>query len=215
MNPELALTGETNELFLSLQTRGLNLTVTVTHPSWGIGMTGELEDFTIGEVRLVLEGLVSMGTLVDVHVGGGTFAGEVLYCQRRGNRFETHISINDFDESGLRRTPRFPVKVACMVSAASLETPTIATIVDISGDGLGIELSADLPINATIAVESESTLALGVVRYSRRSIPQLFRVGVQLHHIVNKTTAPTVLKPRTGFLGKVSSRFAFGGRSAT
>src|SRR6202007_1837854 len=101
MSPELVLTAETKELFLSPRMRGLKLPVMVVHPSWGIGMAGELEDFTIGEVRLLLEGLVSMGTLVDVHIGNCAFAGEVLFCQRRGTGFETHVCINDLDESGL------------------------------------------------------------------------------------------------------------------
>jgi len=213
MNAESVPTPEASGAFVYPQLQGFRLPASITNSSWGVGMAGVLVDFTPGEVKLVLEGLVSMGTLVEVHVGGCLFSGEVLFCERREEGFETHVSINDFDESGLRRTPRFPVSLPATVFASDLDSPAPATIVDISGDGLGIEVPAHLTVNTTIAVESESNVALGIVRYSREISPLRFRIGVQLHHIVNKEPAPAVHKTRIGLIGKVSSRFTFGSRS--
>jgi hypothetical protein len=192
------------------KTQGFNLAVAITNASWGVAMAGTFQDFAPGEAKVVLEGLVSPGTLVDVQIGSCGFSGEVLFCERRAAGFETHISISDFDETGLRRTPRFPVTLPCVVSSGSLEGPANATILDISGDGLGIEVSAQIPTNSTIAVESESNVALGIVRYSREISPASCRIGVQLHHIVNKKPVSEMQKSRTGMLGKMSSRFSFG-----
>ena len=209
MNLDARPTTQGSEAFALDGTHGFNLPVTIINPSWGVGMAGVLEDFTPGEAKVNLEGLVSTGTMVEVQIGNCVFSGEVLFCERRGGGFETHVSINDFDESGLRRTPRFPVTLPCVVSSATIGAPASATIVDISGDGLGIELSTNLPLNSTIAVDSDSNVALGIVRYSQEIGPLRYRVGVQLHHIAQRTSLPTVSKARTGMIGKMNSRFSF------
>jgi hypothetical protein len=171
-------------------------------------MPGVVEGFTPGETTILLEGLVSQGTLVKVEMGAFAFHGEVLFCERRADKYEAHISINDVDESGLRRTPRFPVSIAGTVFAAPLAAPTPATIVDISGDGLGIELPVHLPAQTNIAVESESNVAFGAVRFSRALPAGGFRIGVELHHIVQREAArPNAAAVRTGLMGRMGSRF--------
>ena len=57
---------------------------------------------------------------------------------------------------------------------------------DVSGEGLGIELPSPLPMQANIAVQSEENTALGVVRHCRELSAGLFRAGGQLHHIIHK-----------------------------
>jgi hypothetical protein len=143
------------------------LPVSVTNASWGIGMSGVFVDFTPGEVKLVLEGIVSIGTLIDVHISECEFPGEVLYCQRREEGFETHVSINDSDESGLRRTPRFPVRISATVSSGNWASPTPLSSSTFRARAWGLKPSVQLPTTGTVAVESESNLALGVIRHCR------------------------------------------------
>lgn len=84
--------------------------------------------------------------------------------------------------------------------------PLDGKIVDVSGEGLGIELPAPLPMQANIAVQSEENTALGVVRHCREISSGLFRAGVQLHHIVRKD--PDLEKSaESGWMGKLGVRF--------
>src|SRR5581483_10091442 len=130
-------------------------------------MTGVIKDFTPGEATLILDGFISQGTSVSVDIGSCSFDGKTLYCERKVASYEVHVSIDDLDETGLRRTPRFPVSISARVSAAGLATPATARIVDVSGDGLGIELSISVPPESIVAVESQSNVAFGIVRHSR------------------------------------------------
>jgi hypothetical protein len=81
--------------------------------------------------------------------------------------------------------------------------PFAATITDISGDGIGLDTTVKLPHDATVVIESQSNLAVGVVKYCREIAPHQFHLGVRLHHITTKrsdggggTTEPTPKKTR-------------------
>jgi hypothetical protein len=185
-NPQQPATENTDAGASKLAGRGLHLEARVTAPTWEIGLSGMVQDFTPGEVILLLDDHISEGTPVTIQLNKSSFDGEVLYCSPSGSRFEAHVSFNDVDETGMRRTPRFPVSIPTRIFSATHETPLEGKIVDISGEGLGIELSEPLPKQTNIAVQSEENIAFGVVRHSRELRSGLFRVGVQLHHIVKK-----------------------------
>jgi len=193
----------------------LNVSVYVTNPSWGVGMVGVITELALGEAKMMIEGLISLGTVVTFAINDFKFDGHILFCERRGQQYEVHVSIDDSDESGLRRTPRFPVNIAGRVSAASLESPVAATIVDISGDGLGLDLPVPLQVQSIVSIESESNVAFGVVRYSREVSPGRVRAGVQLHHIIRRGQAPepAAARGRTGFMARVGARFTVARRS--
>jgi hypothetical protein len=193
--------------------RGLNLPASVTNPTWGIGISGVIEDFTPGEAKLALETQISQGTAVTVQIRAFRFDGDILYCEPRGDRYEVHVSINDLDETGLRRTPRFPVNIPGVVFSPCVAVPTKATIVDLSGDGMGIELGIPLLTLSNVAIESESNVAFGIVRFSRELSPGLFRIGVQLHHIVQKQPSESVVRTNPSLMERMTGKFSFGKRS--
>jgi len=169
-----------------LQTAGLNLAVSVTSPTWEVGMAAVIKEFTPSEAIIVLDGMISPGTVVNVVIDAFGFDGEVLYCERRGDQYEAHVYRNDPDKTGSRRTRRFPVQIPGRVFAPGMAAPLPVTIVDISGEGLGIELATHLPTAKTVAVESESNVAFGIVRFSRRLSEGRVRVGVLLHQIIRR-----------------------------
>lgn len=187
---------------------GLNLVAFVTNAAWGAGMSAIVEDFTPGEATLILEGVVSQGTSVKVRIRDFAFEGEILYCEKRGDQYEAHVSIDDLDEMGLRRTPRFPLSFPALVSAAGFVGPLPATIVDVSGDGFGMEMSAALLYDTPIAVESDSNIALGIVRYCQEIPVGKFRVGVQLHHIVKREKRPVSTNLRSGLITNLLKRLS-------
>src|SRR5579863_4752415 len=160
---------------------GLRLEARVTAPTWEVGLSAVFQDFTPGEVILLMDDPIPAGTTITVQVANCSFDGQILYCTQSGSRWETHVSFDDVDETGLRRTPRFPVRIPARIFVAASEAPLDGTIVDVSGEGLGIELPQPVPKQANIAVQSDENTALGVVRHCRELSPTLFRAGVQLH----------------------------------
>jgi hypothetical protein len=163
---------------------------------------GILEDFTPGEVRILLNEPVSEQRAVTVDMKSFMFEGHTLYCQPRQDQFEAHISIDDIEVNGLRRTPRFPVKIAAQLFCPRTE-PVAITIVDISSEGLGIELPLSVEIGQPIAVASGPVLAFAIVRHCRQLSEGVFRAGAEMHHLFEKNIEPLKDNARSGFLQKV------------
>src|ERR1700744_4646200 len=117
----------------------LNLDVRVVDFLSSYTVRGVLEGFTPGEVTISTGEPVDEQRMVTVQLSSFSFEGHTLYCRPRGDRFEVHISVDDVEANGLRRAPRFPVKLSAELFLPLAE-PVAVTIVDISSDGLGIEL---------------------------------------------------------------------------
>jgi len=186
--------------------RGLQLEARVTAPTWEVGLAAEVQDFAPGEVILLVDDAVAAGTRVTIQINTCSFNGEILFCKRRGHRYEAHVSFDDVDATGLRRTPRFPVSIAARIFTSVSPVPLDARIIDVSGEGLGIELAAALPMEANIAVLSDENIALGEVRHCRELAPGLFRAGVRLHHIVKKDPELEKAAAESGWMSKLGVR---------
>lgn len=199
-------TTDPNQSPESLSPRGLQMEARVTAHTWEIGLSAVVHDFTPGEVILLLDDQIAAGTHVTIELNKASFHGEILFCSPSGTRFEAHVSFDDVDETGLRRTPRFPVKLPARVFASSTDVPLDGTIVDVSGEGLGIELTVPIPKQTNIAVQSEENTALGVVRHCREIPGGLFRAGVQLHHIVKKDPELEKAAAESGWMNKLGVR---------
>jgi hypothetical protein len=170
----------------SRPTSGIGMEARVTSPTWEVGVSAKILDFTPGEVMLLLDDAITEDTHVAVQMSTCSFGGHILFCEPLGSRWIAHVSFDDTDETGLRRTPRFPVSLPARVFSPSSEAPIEGRIIDISGEGLGMELPVALPKQANIAVQSEDNTALGVVRHCRELSNGQFRAGIQLLHIVHK-----------------------------
>jgi hypothetical protein len=163
---------------------------------------GVLEDFTPGEATILLNEEVSEQRQVTVEINSFLFEGHTLYCRPRQDQFEAHISIDDVEANGLRRAPRFPVKLPGQLFHSRLE-PVAITIVDISSDGLGIELPLSVETGQPIAVASGSVLAFAIVRHCRQLSEGIFRAGAEMHHLFQKNIEPPKGSPSSNFLQKV------------
>jgi|SRR5665213_23012 len=183
--------------------RGLQLPALVTAPTWEIGLSALVQDFTPGEVVLQMDDEIQAGTRVTIQLNTASFSGDILFCAPSGSHYEAHVSFDDVDASGLRRTPRFPVNIPARVFSGASDVPIQGKIVDVSGEGLGIDLATQLPKQAHIAVQSEENTALGVVRHCREISSGLFRAGVQLHHIVKKDPELEKASAESGWMNKL------------
>ena len=169
---------------------------------------GLLEGFTPGEVAILLNEPISEQRMVTVHLNSFVFEGHTLYCRPRQDQFEAHISIDDIEVNGLRRAPRFPVRLPAQRFLSQTE-PVAITIIDISSDGLGIELPVSVEVGQPIAVRSGSVFVFAIIRHCRQLCEGSFRAGAEMHHLFEKHLEPPKDSPRLNFLQK-----ALGKRSA-
>lgn len=189
---------------------GIRLEAQVKSPTWEVGVPAVIQDFAQGEVTLLLADPITERTPVNVQVNNCSFDGEILFCQTAGSLWEAHVSFDDVDATGLRRTPRFPVRIAARVFASSSEIPIEGTIVDVSGDGLGMELAQPVPVKTRVAVQSDQSTALGEVRHCRELASGRFRAGVFLHHIIRKDPELEKASAESTWMGKLARRFGIG-----
>ena len=125
-----------------MSARGLRLEARLTAPTWEIGLSAVVQDFTPGEVILLLDDQIAAGTRVTVQLNNSSFVGDILFCSPSGSGYEAHVSFDDVDAIGLRRTPRFPVSIPARIFCSASDAPLEGMIVDVSGEGLGIELTS-------------------------------------------------------------------------
>jgi PilZ domain len=179
----------------------IGLSVHVVDVLSGYTVAGRLTGFTPGEVRISVEELMTEHRSVMVQFDSFAFEGETLCCLSTDRGYEANITINDVQKNGLRREPRFPVKLAGQMFPPHSE-PVPIMIVDISRDGLGIELPVAVEVDQPIALVSGSVFVFATVRYCRSLPGSGFRAGVEMQHVLERPIETQVEEP-AGLLGKV------------
>lgn len=182
----------------------MKIGVLVTPFSSSRSIAAEILDFAPGEVKLLSDDSVPVGFSVSVSFKNVKFDGEVMSCRSSENQFQLNVRIEDADDYGLRRSPRFTVTIPAQVFTHEAADPLPATIFDISGHGIGLELAVVLTVGETVAIESEINVAFGVVAYSRKDDEGSFRCGVALHHVLQKEKpAPAASNVLAGLVSRV------------
>jgi hypothetical protein len=171
----------------------------------GYTIPGVLQAFTPGEVMVSLRESLSEQRDVGVRLNSFSFEGQILCCLSKQTHYEAHITIDDVEEMGMRRAPRFPVKVPAQLFPAH-GGPVDIIIVDISSEGLGIESPQSLQMGQTLALASESVFVFAIVRHCRKLSNGVFRAGVEMQHLFEKSAEVAAVEIRSGFLGRVWGR---------
>jgi len=180
----------------------IGLTVHVVDFLSGYTVAGALAGFTPGEVTVFVDELIPEQRSVKVQFDSFVFEGETLFCRAKEHGFEAHITIDDIEHSGLRKEPRFPVRLAGKVFPPH-SAPVPITIVDFSRGGLGIELPIAVEVGQPIAILSESVFVFALVRYCR-SLPEGgYRAGVEMQHVLERPAEPRVEEAAPSLLGRV------------
>jgi hypothetical protein len=192
---EVPLDNASNSLPLQLEVQVVDFLSNYT-------VRGLLEGFTPGEVTILLNEPIDEQRMVTVRLNSFTFEGHTLYCRPRQNQFEAHVSIDDIEENGLRRAPRFPVNLPAQLFLSQTE-PLAITIIDISSVGLGMELSVPVETGQPVAVASGSVFVFAIIRHCRQLSAGVFRAGAEMHHLLQKEIEVTTDTPRSNFLQKV------------
>jgi hypothetical protein len=186
----------------------LGLEVQVVDFLSGYAVSGILEGFTPGEVTVSLPEMVSEHRVVEVRWNSFVFEGETLYCQPKQGRYEAHITIDDVEETGLRKVRCFPVRLAAQMFTAHAG-PANITIVEISDESLGIELPAPVETGQPIAIVSGTVFVFAVMDGCREIGEGLFRACAQMQHLFERPLEALLEEPSCGIIGRV-----FGKRAA-
>jgi PilZ domain len=169
-------------------------------------VSGVLLSFTPGEVAVSVNEPMSEQREVAVYLNSFSFEGHTLYCRPSETLYETHISIDDIQGAGLRKTPRFPVMIPAELLAAGCD-PAAITILDLSRDGMGIQ--SPIPMNAgqPIAIVSGPAFVFAIVRHCQRMPDGLFHAGVEMHHLFEKPPHAPVESQQSSFPGKFFAKW--------
>ena len=155
---------------------------------------GVLIGFTPGEVAILVDETLSEQREVEVHLDPFSFAGQTLYCRPNGEQYEAHVSIDDLQGAGLRKTPRFPVMIPAELLLPSQDSVVI-TIRDLSRDGMGIESPIPLKAGQPIAIVSGPAFVFAIVRHCQQMPRGVFRAGVEMHHLFEKPPQLSIEPP--------------------
>jgi hypothetical protein len=145
-------------------------------------VSGVLHSFTPGEVAILTSEPLSQERTVAVHLSSFFFEGQILYSAPYESQYEAHISIDDVERKGLRRTPRFPVTIPAELLRPSGDSVAI-TIRDLSRDGMGIESPIPVKAGQPVAIVSGPAFVFAIVRHCQETPGGLFRAGVEMHHL--------------------------------
>ena len=164
----------------------LHLKVRVTMPDADFIFEGVMQHFVAGEASILLDHRFVKGTEVRVEFHGFQFEGEVLFCEPKDDLYDMHVIIPDVDETGMRRDPRYVLNLPAQLYPPRGEDPVDGTLVDISKNGLGLDSPMNLEVGETVAVESQSNLAFGIVRHCRPLGGGNYRAGLHVYNVIAK-----------------------------
>jgi hypothetical protein len=173
----------------------------------GYTVEGVLRSFTPGEVAVFVDEIVPEHRSVTVQFDSFVFDGETLFCRPKDHGYEAHITIDDVEKSGLRKEPRFPIKLAGQMFPPSSE-PVAITVVDFSSDGLGIELPMAVEVDQPIAILAGPVFVFATVRHCRKMEGGGYRAGLAMQHVLGRPReTPAEEEESPSLLGRV-----FGGK---
>ena len=123
---------------------------------------------------------------VSVEFGAVARYAEIVSCRPKAGKYELSVVLANIRKRDLRGTERYPLTQEVQVQAASLDSPLSATVVDLSMQGVGLELIAPLRPGEVITIESDSSVGFGIVRHCTPLVDGRFQVGVEVFHIMPK-----------------------------
>jgi len=123
---------------------------------------------------------------VSVEFGAVARYAEIVSCQPKAGKYELTVVLANINKRDLRGTERYPLTQEVQVQAASLDSPLAATVVDLSMDGVGLELVAPLESGEIITMEGDSSVGFGIVRHCTPLVDGRFQVGAEIFHVMPK-----------------------------
>jgi hypothetical protein len=123
---------------------------------------------------------------VSVEFGAVARYAKIVSCQPKQGKYELSVVLANINKRDLRGTERYPLTQEVQIHAAGLDEPLAAKVVDLSMQGVGLELVVPLEPDEIITMEGNSSLGFGIVRHCTPLVDGRFQVGVEIFHVMRK-----------------------------
>ena len=146
-------------------------------------------------LSIAIEQPLKVGSSVSVEFGSECRNGEIISCRRTGSTYETCVVMENRNAADRRVDERFPVTQEVRILADSVGSKTNALVVDLSSQGMGFEIPIPLKLKETVAIETASNEAFGIVRHCQELPGGNYYAGVEIFHVMPKEPVESSRKP--------------------
>lgn len=161
--------------------RGLAVLITTSRSR----VAGVIHDIQPHGLSILVKQPLAKGSVL-VEFGRVARYAEIVSCQPKAGKYELSVVLANINKRDLRGAERYPLTQEVQIQRASLDTPLLATVVDLSMQGVGLEMPAPLEPDEIITVENDSSVGFGIVRHCTPLVDGRFQVGVEIFHIMPK-----------------------------
>ncbi len=161
--------------------RGLGVLITTSRSR----VAGIIHDIQPRGLSILVRQPLAKGS-ISVEFGAVARYAEIVSCQPKTGKYELFVVLANINKRDLRGTERYPLTQEVQIQRASRDTPLAATVVDLSMQGVGLEMTAPLEPDEIITVENDSSVGFGIVRHCTPLVDGRFQVGVEIFHIMPK-----------------------------
>lgn len=178
-----ALTGNPEENREAKNSLGRGIAVLITTSRSRVA--GIIHDIQPHGLSILVKQPLATGS-ISVEFGAVARYAEIVSCRPKAGKYELSVVLANINKRDLRGTERYPLTQEVQIHAISLDSPLAATVVDLSMQGVGLELVAPLDPGEIITMEGDSSLGFGIVRHCTPLVDGRFQVGVEIFHVMPK-----------------------------
>jgi hypothetical protein len=158
-------------------------------------LVGVIQEIKTQALSIAIKQPLKVGASVSVEFGSKCRNGEIISCRRTGSTYETCVVMENREAADRRVEERFPVTQEVRILADSLGSKTTALVVDLSRQGIGLEIPIPLKLKETVAIETASNEAFGIVRHCKELPGGNYHAGVEIFHVMTKEPVESSRKP--------------------
>jgi hypothetical protein len=156
-------------------------------------LVGVIQEIKTHGLSIAIKQPLKVGSSVSVEFGSECRNGEIISCRRTGSTYETCVVMEKAADR--RLDERFPVTLEVRIVADSVGSKTNALVVDLSRQGMGLEIPTPLKLQETVAIETATNQAFGIVRNCQELPGGNYHAGVEIFHVIPKERVESSRKP--------------------
>ena len=132
-----AFTGSPEENHEPKNSLGRGIPVLITTARARVG--GVIHDIQPRGLSILVKQPLAEGS-ASVEFGAVARYAKIVSCQPNGEKYELSVVLANINKRDLRGTERYPLTQEVQIHAAGLDKPLAGTVVDLSMQGVGLEL---------------------------------------------------------------------------
>ena len=158
-------------------------------------LVGIIQEIKTQALSIAVKQPLKVGSSVSVEFGSECRNGGIISCRQTGSTYETCVVMENRKAADRRVDERFPVTQEVRILADSLGSQTNALVVDLSRQGMGLEIPTPLKLKETVAIETASNEAFGIVRHCKELPGGNYHAGVEIFNVMPKEPGESSRKP--------------------